>query len=601
MIYISILAVIVGLLAGLTAQLLIFLIRLLTNVFFHGTFTAQPGPGLLTPLSHPGPWVILMPVIGGVIIGLMARFGSRAVAGHGIPEAMEQVLTNESRIPLRLTFLKPLSAAISIGTGAPYGAEGPIIATGGAMGSVVGQFLATTAAERKILLAAGASAGIAAAFNAPIASVLLAVELLLFEFRPKSLIPVGLACVAAALMHVAFEGPEPFFSFGHNTVEMPSHYAECIYLAIGAMVGVGAVVMTRTVYAIEHFFEHLPIHWMWHPAIGAIAVGIIGWRWPETFGSGYYNLNHLLADDITLRTIVVLGLMKFLSWTISLGSGTAGGTLAPVFTIGGALGGAMGFLANHWFPGVHINVGVAALVGMVGIFAGASRALLTSVVFAVETTMQPATIMPALGGCAMAYLVSSLLMRHSIMTEKMARSGVRVPEEYHPDFLDRVLVRDVIKNNLVTLRGDDTLENVRAWIASRAPGSTHQGYPVLGSNGFLSGVVTRRDILDPDVPGTTLVRDTIKRHLSVVFDDCTLRQAADHMVNHDIGRLPVISRTDPTKLLGIVTRSDLLAVHRQRIRETSEAKPTVTLGDIRDRWKNRLGGTRAEPEHAHAK
>jgi predicted transcriptional regulator len=178
---------------------------------------------------------------------------------------------------------------------------------------------------------------------------------------------------------------------------------------------------------------------------------------------------------------------------------------------------------------------------------------------------------------------------------------VRVPEEYHPDFLDRVLVRDVIKNNLVTLRGDDTLENVRAWIASRAPGSTHQGYPVLGSNGFLSGVVTRRDILDPDVPGTTLVRDTIKRHLSVVFDDCTLRQAADHMVNHDIGRLPVISRTDPTKLLGIVTRSDLLAVHRQRIRETSEAKPTVTLGDIRDRWKNRLGGTRAEPEHAHAK
>jgi H+/Cl- antiporter ClcA/CBS domain-containing protein len=602
-VYISALALVVGLLAGLTAQLLIFLIHLITNFCFHGSLTAQPGSGLLTPLNHPGAWVIFMPIIGGVIIGLMARYGSRGVAGHGIPEAMEQVLTNESRIPLRMTFLKPLSAAISIGTGAPYGAEGPIIATGGAMGSVVGQFLATTAAERKILLAAGAAAGIAAAFNAPIASVLLAVELLLFEFSPKSLIPVGLACVAAALMHIAFEGREPFFTFGNNPIELPSHLAEIVYLVIGALVGVGAVVMTRTVYAIEHFFEHLPIHWMWHPAIGAIAVGLIGWRWPETFGSGYYNLNHMLGRDLTLGGIAVLGLMKFLSWTISLGSGTAGGTLAPVFTIGGALGGVLGFLANRWFPGAHVNIGMAALVGMVGIFAGASRALLTSVVFAFETTMQPGTILPALGGCAMAYLVSSLLMRHSIMTEKMARSGVRVPEEYHPDFLDRVLVRDVINGNVVTLRGDDTLETVRAWIAKRGPGTTHQGFPVLSSEGFLAGVVTRRDLLDTEVPAATLVRDVIKRHLSVVFDDCTLRQAADHMVNHDIGRLPVISREDPTQLLGIITRSDLLAVHRQRIRETSEAKPTMTFGQIRDRWRERLSGDRdeaREDEKAHA-
>jgi chloride channel protein, CIC family len=581
-IYISILALGVGIAAGLMARVLVWVIHVITHLSFLAP--APPHDGLAAPLHHPGAWVIAVPVIGAFVIGLLARYGSRAVAGHGIPEAMEQVLTNQSRIPPKLTFLKPFSAAISIGTGAPYGAEGPIIATGGALGSLFGQLLSLTAEERKVLLAAGASAGIAAAFNAPIASVLLAVELLVFEFRPRSLIPIAIACVAAAAMHVAFEGPEPFFKFARE-VPMPSHAALVAYLVIGSVVGIGAVILTRTVYAIEHFFEHLPIHWMWHPAIGAIAVGLIGWRVPETFGSGYYNINNLLQGHYALQFVAILGILKFLSWTISLGSGTAGGTLAPVFTIGGTLGAAVGFLMQRWFPHAGIDVGVAALVGMVGIFAGASRALLTSVVFAVETTMQPTMVLPALGGCAVAYLVSSLLMRHSIMTVKMARQGVRVPEEYHPDFLDRVLVKQVISGRLHALRESQTVESVRAWINSHVPGSQHHGFPVLNGNGHLVGVLTRRDLLDPDQPANQPLHDLVRRPPKVVYDDCTLREAADHMVNHDIGRLPVIAREDPSRVVGMVTRSDLLAAHRMRLRDISEAKPTLKLSELDPRRK----------------
>lgn len=575
-IYISLLALIVGTAAGLMARVLIWLIHLITHLSFH---SAAPNDGLIGPLSHPGPWVIAVPVIGAFLIGLIARYGSRAVAGHGIPEAMEQVLTNQSRIPPKLTFLKPFSAAISIGTGAPYGAEGPIIATGGALGSLFGQLLSVTAEERKVLLSAGAAAGIAAAFDAPIASVLLAVELLLFEFRPRSLIPVAIACVAAASMHVAFEGSEPFFKFARD-ITMPSHTAVGLYMAIGCIVGIGAVVLTRTVYAIEHFFEHLPIHWMWHPALGALIVGLIGWEMPQTFGSGYYNINNLLQNNYTIGFVALLGILKFLSWTISLGSGTAGGTLAPVFTIGGTLGALLGFACRRYFPHAGVEVGVAALVGMVGIFAGASRALLTSVVFAVETTMQPSTILPALGGCVTAYLVSSLLMRHSIMTLKMSRQGVRVPEEYHPDFLDRVLVRHVISGQVASLRDSDTLEHAREWINSHTPGSQHHGFPLLDENDHLVGVVTRRDLLNPNHPGEVRLAELIHRQVKVVYDDCTLRQAADHMVNHDIGRLPVIDRENPSRVIGMITRSDLLAAHRVRLRDTQEIKRTLKLSDL---------------------
>jgi chloride channel protein, CIC family len=414
--------------AALVAQALTKLIGLCTNLAFHQRISTD----LSSPAGHHlGPLVIAVPVLGGIIIGFMARYGSKAIRGHGIPEAMEQVLTNESRIPRRMTFLKPISAAISIGTGGPFGAEGPIIATGGALGSWLGQLLRTTAQERKTLLAAGAAAGMAATFGSPVSAVLLAVELLLFEYRPRSLIPVALAAATATGVRVGFVGASPVFPMPELT--QPGGAALATYVLLGAIVGFASVWVTRAVYAIEDGFEKLPIHWMWWPALGGLVVGVVGFFAPRTMGVGYDNIEQIVAGDLGGRALAVLCGLKLISWSISLGSGTSGGTLAPLFTIGGGLGALLGAGVVALAPALGLDVRIAALVGMAAMFAGASRALLASVVFAFETTRQPIGLLPLLGGCSAAFLISCLLMKNSIMTEKIARRGVQVPSEYSAD------------------------------------------------------------------------------------------------------------------------------------------------------------------------
>jgi H+/Cl- antiporter ClcA len=572
-------SILVAVASAFIARILIHLISLVTNISFFGRFSfamANPAGNRL------GIWMIFIPVIGGLVVGLMARYGSKAIRGHGIPEAMEQVLLNQSRIPARLTFLKPISAAVAIGTGGPFGAEGPIIATGGALGSVVGQIMSTTASERKTLLAAGAAAGMAATFGSPVSAVLLAIELLLFEFRPRSIIPVALASAAAAATRAVFEGGvHPVFAM--PDLIQPGGAAQAIYIILGAIIGVAAVYVTRIVYAIEDGFEHLPVHWMWWPAIGALAVGLIGYFVPDTLGVGYYNISRILSFEepgnpatFTLRFVAVLFLAKFVSWSIALGSGTSGGTLAPLFTIGGALGLVLGALAQHMFPAAQVDPRIAALVGMAAIFAGASRALLASAVFAFETTLQPLGLLPLLGGCTASFLVSCLLMRNTIMTEKIARRGVRVPAEYHADFLDQILVRDVCSKSAVTLLADQTVGDVRLWINSRVPGTRHQGFPILDPDTrLLLGVLTRRNLLNPDVRAEKKLGELLERRPSIVYDDCTLRDAADHMVNHDIGRLPVVRRDKPGVVIGMITRSDLLGAHRKRLNEHRESQPSL--------------------------
>src|SRR4051812_10547414 len=572
---ISALAILVAIAAGFVAQALTRLIGFVTNIAFYGRFAtdfASPAE------NHLGAWVIVVPVLGGIAVGLMARFGSAAIRGHGIPEAMEQVLLNRSRIPARLTLLKPISAAIAIGTGGPFGAEGPIIATGGALGSLLGQVLKTTGAERKTLLSAGAAAGMAATFGSPGAAVLLAVELLLFELRPRSLIPVALAAATATGVRIAFVGSAPAFAMPN--LGQPHASTLVTYIVLGALVGVVSLWVTRAVYAVEDAFEHLPVHWMWWPAIGAVAVSICGYFVPRTLGVGYDNIDHILSGDLTIRAVAILCVVKFVSWCISLGSGTSGGTLAPLFTIGGGLGASLGALALAIFPALGIDVRVAALVGMAAMFTGASRALLASVIFAFETTRQPMGLLPLLGGCSAAFLISCLFMRNTIMTEKIARRGVRVPGEYAADFLDQIQAGVASAKPVVTLRGDQTLDEVRAFVQSREPGSSHQGFPVVDAPGLLVGVVTRRDILDPKTPGTRLVRDLIHRTAAIVFEDSTLREAADHMVREGVGRLPVVSRDEPRKITGMLTRSDLLAAHRRRLDEADLAEQHLDLRSL---------------------
>jgi len=564
-VFISGLAVLLALAAGLVAKGLGLLIHFFTNLAFFGRLSTEA----VSPADNTlGPWVIAVPVVGALIVGLMARYGSRAIRGHGIPEAMEQVLYNQSRIPPRMTFLKPLSAAVAIGTGGPFGAEGPIIATGGALGSLLGQVLRVTADERKALLAAGAAAGMAATFGAPVSAVLLAVELLLFEYRPRSVIPVALATATATGVRLAFEGSAPAFVI--PDLAYPSGSALAFYVVLGAVVGVASMLATRAVYAIEDAFEKLPLHWMWWPALGAVAVGVVGLVSPRTLGVGYTNIEDILSGRFVGMAMLAFCALKFVSWSVALGSGTSGGTLAPLFTLGGGLGSGLGLLATQLAPGLGVDIRVAALVGMAAIFAGASRALLASVVFAFETTRQPMGLLPLLGGCAAAYLVSSLLMRHSIMTEKLARRGGRVLTEYGVDALGQTLVREVGLRPVVTLEAGRTLEDVRGWLAAGGEGTRHQGFPVVDGD-TLVGVVTRRDLLDGREAAGRRVRDLVGRPPAVAYEDSSLREAADLMVEEGVGRLPVVPRETPGRVVGIITRSDLLGAHRRRL-ENSRRK-----------------------------
>src|SRR5512140_981924 len=552
------LCIAIGIVSGFAAQALVHLINFFTNLCFYGRWSIDPA----SPLGNQlGAWVIAIPPLGGIIVGLLARFGSEGIRGHGIPEAMERVLTSESRVPIRLTFLKPVSAAVAIGTGGPFGAEGPIIATGGALGSLVGQVLRTSSMERKTLLSAGAAAGMAATFGAPVSAVLLAVELLLFELRARSLIPVALAAAAAASVRFAFNGAKPFFALEASGT--PTGAALAVYCGMGVLLGFAAIAATRFVFAVENAFEKLPIHWMWWPALGGIAVGVIGVFAPLTLGVGYSNIDGMLSGTFAVTTLAVLTLLKLLSWAIALGSGTSGGTLAPLFTVGGGLGGLAGYACAAAFPSLHVDPRIAALVGMAAIFAGASHAFLASVVFAFEATRQPLGLLPLLLGCASAYLVSLLFMRTSIMTEKIERHGVRVVQDYVADFLDRVLVKDQMRREVMSLRASEPLADARARLVADP---RHQGFPVVDDAGRLRGVVMRREVMD-EKSGALRVGDLVRRPAAVVFEDNSLRAAADHMLHENVGRMPVVRRDAPQIMIGFLTRSDILAAHHRRLGE----------------------------------
>ena len=569
---ISAVAIGIALAAAVIAVVLMRLIGLVTNLAYYGRYSTEfSAPSI----EHLGAWSALVPVAGAIVVGLMARYGSAAIRGHGIPEVMERVLYGKSRISPRVMFLKPISAAIAIGTGGPFGAEGPIIATGGALGSVVGQVFNMTADERKTLLAAGAAAGMTATFGSPMSAVLLAVELLLFEYRARSIIPVALASAAATAMRIALMGSAPVFTLPELT--QPGGEALAFYAALGIVIGLASVAITRLVYRLEDAFAKLPVHWMWWPALGAIVVGAVGLLEPRTLGVGYTNIDAILSGGVLGRALLILVVLKLVSWSVYLGSGTSGGTLAPLFTIGGGLGALIGAAAVALAPSLGVDPHISALVGMAAIFAGASHALLASVIFAFETTRQPLGLLPLLAGCSAAYLTSHLLMRHSIMTEKLARRGTIVRTEYAVDFLSQVRVDEVMSREVVSFAAYEPVVVIRAKLKAGGAGLTHQGFPVIDSDGTLLGVVTRRDIYAAEHSLETPVRRIIRRSPAVAYPDNTLREAADHMVRERVGRLPVVDREHPRKVIGIISRSDLLAAHEPRLAAAHDAERTLRI------------------------
>jgi CIC family chloride channel protein len=430
---ISTLAIVVGIGGAALAVLLLRAIAFFTNLFYYHRFSlAMVGPAG-SPLGY---WMLLVPIVGGVIVGIMARYGSDKIRGHGIPEAIEAILLNGARVQPRVAVLKPISAAIAIGSGGPFGAEGPIIMTGGAFGSLLAQWVKLTHAERTTLLVAGAAAGMSATFAAPFAAVLLAVELLLFEWRPRSLIPVAFASITAAVLRVLWLGAGPLFPLSAEAIPHGVRFT-LLAAALGALIGLAAAALSRMMYGFEDLFGKLPVHWMWWPAIGGLGVGVGGLFFPHGLGVGYDNIAVLLAGHATLALIFGVIVFKSLMWAFSLGSGTSGGVLAPLLMIGASLGA----LSAHL---LHMPEGTLALLGMGAMLAGALGSPLTAIIFSIELTHALPALLPLVAACIAAYTITSLIMPRSILTEKLARRGHHLSREYGVDPLEMVSVEDAM-------------------------------------------------------------------------------------------------------------------------------------------------------------
>jgi CIC family chloride channel protein len=580
LIRVSILAILVAIAISFIAKFLVSLINLVTNISFYGSLSlAFHSPAD----NHLGLWVIIIPAIGGVLVGLMALYGSAAIRGHGIPEAMEQILVNQSKIKPSITFLKPISSAIAIGTGGPFGAEGPIIATGGALGSTIGQIFKITPAERKVILAAGATAGMSAIFGTPIAAVFLAIELLLFEFSPKSILPVALACITGAAGHHLLFEAGPVFPMPH--LDVPSNLALGTYSFIGILIGLLSLFLTKAVYVIEDWFEKLPIHWMWWPALGGLMVGLIGYFSPHTLGVGYDNITGILSGKLTLALILSLCLFKFLSWSIALGSGTSGGTLAPLLTIGGAAGAIICSIILQFFPAIGITVPMAALIGMSAMFAGASRAYLTSITFALEATMQSNALLPLLGACTASYLVSFFLMENTIMTEKIARRGVITPDSYEPDILQKIKVDEITVDDKVVFNTDNTISEVREWLSAN---TVQDNYIITVNNKFeYTGTVKLTSIYLPATDSKMQLSQIVQESRLGIKKTDTLRKAVELLAKQNEEILPVVDENNG-KVTGVLSYRDIILAYTNQIDENENA--TIHISLKRQRIKMLLKG-----------
>ncbi len=562
-------ALVVGTAGAAAAWALLHLINLATNLAYYGRLSAAPTSIAGNAL---GAWSALVPVAGCLIIGLMARYGSEKIRGHGIPEAMEAILIGRSRIQAKVAVLKPLSSAISIGTGGPFGAEGPIIMTGGAFGSLFAQFFHLSNAERKTLLVAGAAAGMAATFGTPVAAILLAVELLLFEWKPRSFVPVAIACVVAAAWRPWLMGGGVLFPMAISP-ELPS--VGLLFAAgLGILCGLASGILTQMVYTSEDLFQRLPIHWMWWPMLGGAAIGLGGLVEPHALGVGYDNIAALLhgemGTDATLRLVIV----KALIWSIALGSGTSGGVLAPLLIMGGALGALFGGFAPAG------DVGLWALVGMAAMMGGTMRSPLTAIIFAVELTHNFGALLPLAVACTLAHATTVLLLRRSILTEKVARRGHHVMREYVVDPFETMRVAEIMAQPVDTLPGLMPVEGAVTFFTGPDAPLRHKSYPVVDETGGLVGIVARADVLRwtrDGWPAGQLLADALDGRDRVTgFSDELVGRLADRMADADVGRVPILRRTDGA-VIGLVARRDLLRVRATAVGHERHREALIRL------------------------
>ncbi len=563
-------AVVTGTLGAWSAWVLLKLIAFVTNfAYFHILSTATKY------LSHTRlSWgSVLIPVIGGLIVGMIGRYGTDKIRGHGIPEALEAILIGQSRIQPRVAIWKPLSSAIAIGTGGPFGAEGPIIMTGGALGSLFAQFFSLSPAERKTLLAAGAAAGMTAIFGTPVAAVLLAIEIMLFEWKPRSFVPVVVSSVVAIAWRPGLVGAWPLFA--HTGMPALPWWGLAICAVVGVIAGLQSAITTGALYWLEELYEKLPVHWMWWPALGGIVVGIGGLLDPAALGVGYDTIHSLINGAVSMHAAIALLIVKSLIWVVALASGTSGGTLAPLLMMGGAVGA----LEAHILP--FGDSGFWALIAMAAVLGGTLRCPLTSTVFAVELTGDLRVMPAVIIACGASFAVTVLLMRRSILTERLARRGRHLTYEYSVDPFEMMRVREIMVQPVQTILASVTTEEAASFFAAESGMKRHRSYPVIDDSGHLIGMISRRELLrwlrERGPPGETLGERFDARATVVGYSDEPVGELADRMIESNVGRVPIMERGSG-KLVGLVARRDLLRVRAYAAKLEQDRARIMTVG-----------------------
>jgi chloride channel protein, CIC family len=553
---ISLLGIVVGALGGFVAEALLRAINFLTDLFFFGRWSSAYLPPNTAPHHW---WFLFLPAAGGLGVGLLVHYFSPEVKGDGIPEAMAVVLTKGSIVKPRVGFFKPLSAAITVGTGGPFGAEGPIIQTGAALGSIIGQLIPSSPSERRILLACGAAAGLAGVFKTPFAGVMMAIELLVFEFRARSFIPIALASATGTMVAMGFRGGQPVFplqtNYQFHAGELP------FFVILGVLCACLAWAMTKALYLCEEFFEELKIWFPLIPALGGLFVGVLALFYPQVLGTGYAVIANVLAVPQPVHTLLGIGFAKLAAFAVALGSGASGGTFAPALMIGGSLGAAYGSMVHLIVPNSSA-IGIYGMVATAALFGSIYRATPSAILFMLEVTGAFNAFLPVFLVAVVADLAVHYLMRTTINTERLVRRGTLVPDAYTVDPMKLLRVRDVMNPDVDVVRPQQRVSQFLTEVMH------HGSVPVVDDKGLPVGMLNRRDLLA--APPDAVAGDLAQREFPVVYSDEIVHDVALRFVQQELGRCPVVNR-ETGELAGMLTAFDLLkAKDWEHIQEISQ-------------------------------
>ncbi len=567
-------AVIVGLGTGLGTVFFIKMIAFFNQLFF----------GTLENFSLvTSPWVILLPMIGGLPVGFIVEYIAKEAKGHGVPEVLTAIATRSGRIRPVVVVAKALGSAITIGSGGSVGREGPIVQIGAALGSVIGQFFKLS--ERRVvnLVASGAAAGIAATFNAPIAGVLFSVEVILGDFGFQSLGTVVISAVTASVVSRAILGDFPAFVVPAYSLNSP--WELVLYLGLGVLAGFAAWLFVKLLYFMEDVFDDWKFPNYLKPAVGGLGLGILGFFVPQVFGTGFNAISDLLAGKLGLGLLLLLIFGKIVATSLTLGAGASGGVFAPALFTGAMLGGAFGTVANMLFPGIVASSGAYAMVGMAAVFAGAARAPVTAILILFEMTQDYRIVLPLMFATVISTLIAQWLEPESIYTLKLARRGLDVKARRSMNLMSSILVEDAMTpiGEMITVSPQIPLPQ----LAQIFQETSHHGLIVFNAQGELYGIVTISDLeraLKVD-DTEAKVADICTTNVLTVYPDETLNEALRHFGALDVGRIPVVSRHDPLHVIGVLRRTDIVHAYSNALVDKQKTDAHMT----RLRMQNQVG------------